>query len=698
TLYAGLLVGLAFVGVRYRTKSLRRRNTLLQARVDERTRELAEKVHQLEESEHRAYLYAQAKSQFLANMSHEIRTPINGVIGMTSLLLDTPLTREQRERADLVKRSGDMLLTIINDILDFSKIEAGKLSLEKIEFELPALLEDVLELVARKAQAKGLELSGFVSPEVPQMLLGDPIRLRQILINLVDNAIKFTEQGEVSVLVRLGEETTDAIVLRCEVRDTGIGIKTDALNHLFMPFAQADNSTTRKYGGTGLGLAIAKQLVELMSGEIRAESEVGAGSTFWFTARFDKSSSEPIAPRGHVAFRGRRALYAGARGTQCEHVLAQLKAWEVEAEAVHDAAGALAVLEHERRAFDFVMIDSRLPDMDGEQLAQTISSDATSDSLSLILLKPLAERRETAGRFQVLTKPVRRSQLYSRLCAALHLFEEEETVVSSGDADDFAIDARSSKPLKDFRLLLVEDNQTNRQVAVSTLAQLGYRTESVVNGREAIAALQEAEYDLVFMDCHMPEMDGFEATAEIRRQESSSRRTPIVAMTASALPEDRARCLNVGMDDYLTKPLHREELRAVLERWLHDTELSSQETFEESEAAPLEPEAMRELRHLGGANQSFLSELIDLFLQESVERLKRMRQAALNQDLNALQEVAHTQRGACLNFGAQQMAELCAALENGGGSNAKIALSELSEKVARVEREFFRVRLALEAE
>ncbi len=720
TLYAGLLVCMAFVSVRYRTKSLRRRNSALQAKVDERTRELAEKVYQLEDSEQRAYQYAQAKSQFLANMSHEIRTPINGVIGMTSLLLDTPLTGEQRERAELVKRSGDMLLTIINDILDFSKIEAGKLELEKIEFELTTLIEDVLELVARKAQSKSLELAGFVAPEVPPVLLGDPNRLRQILINLVDNAIKFTEQGEVSVLVRLVEERDDTVVLRCEVRDTGIGIKTEVLDNLFMPFAQADNSTTRKYGGTGLGLAIAKQLVELMRGELRAESEVGVGSQFWFTARFDKASAQQHALAGHDAFQERRILYAGAPGTQRENVLAQLIAWKIEATAVDDGASALALLRRDERAFDLLIIDSRLPDMDGRQLAQTISFEAVIDGVPLILLAPLAGQRETPGRFQILTKPVRRAQLYMRLCAALHLIEEEDDTASSisasslletgaspaalSDANLFAVDTHPKKPLKDFRLLLVEDNQTNQQVAISTLAQMGYRIESVANGREAITALQEAEYDLIFMDCHMPEMDGFEATAEIRRHEPATRRTPIIAMTASALPEDRARCLAVGMDDYLTKPLHREQLRTVLERWLHEDSRTPQQVLIEppvsdSSDAPLEPGALRELRQLGGTNQSFIGELIDLFLRESVERLARMREAALKEDINALQHVAHTQRGACLSFGARRMAQLCAGLESGSdSSNIELAPAEVRDLLALIEREFFRVRRALEAE
>lgn len=722
TLYAGMLVALVFVGVRYRTQSLRRRNALLQDKVDERTRELAEKVVQLEESEQRAYTYAQAKSQFLANMSHEIRTPINGVIGMTSLLLDTPLNLEQRERAELVKRSGDMLLTIINDILDFSKIEAGKLELETIEFELATAIEDVLELVAGKAQARDLELVSFIAPNVPQVLRGDPIRLRQILINLVDNAIKFTAQGEVSVCVRLVEETSDTVALRYEVRDTGIGIEPDVLSNLFMPFTQADNSTTRRYGGTGLGLSIAKQLVELMDGQIGAESKSGEGSTFWFTAPFVKSSttSAQVLP-GHHAFQGRRALYVGATGTQCESLLSQLAVWEIEARAVRDIESTLEALRSTESVFDLLIVDSRVAEMRGRDLAQTLFSETITASVPIILLVPLGEQSSVPGAFHSLTKPVRRSQLYARLCEALHLVEAQmdtaATAESSslwsaktkdyslhGEAETLMAERQVERPFKDFRLLLVEDNHTNQQVAVNTLAQMGYRIESVANGREAIAALRETDYDLVFMDCHMPEMDGFEATTEIRRQETATQRIPIIAMTASALPEDRARCLAAGMDDYLTKPLHRQELRAVLERWLNGASrdahpnLDKPQASASSEPVTLEHETLRDLHRLGGTNHGFLDELIDLFLEESHERLVMMHGAVKSKDINALYHLAHTQRGACLNVGAQRMAKLCEELEKLSISQQEAAMVEVSEVAGRIEREFSRVRRALEAE
>jgi signal transduction histidine kinase/CheY-like chemotaxis protein/ligand-binding sensor domain-containing protein/HPt (histidine-containing phosphotransfer) domain-containing protein len=676
-LYVAVLAGLAFVVVRLRTSSLRRRNEWLKGRVNERTRELAEKVELLRDSEQRAYTYAQSKSRFLANMSHEIRTPINGVIGMTSLLLDTPLSPEQRERAELVKRSGNILLTIVNDILDFSKIEAGKLALESIDFELNPAIEDVLELVASKAESKGLELASLIDSDVPVTINGDPIRLRQILINLVDNAIKFTESGGISVRVKLVEDHDESIVLRFEVSDTGIGVKPEDVDDLFTAFTQADSSTTRRYGGTGLGLTIAKQLVELMDGQIGAQNhgmdQADSGSTFWFTAQVRKSSAVPVELPG---FENKTAVYVGRKGIQYQSILAQLTNWKIEVTSVDNHMDAIAKLRNSM-PFDVVIVDSA-PEDDVRSVIQTICGETSS---AVILLASIGARTDLDDQCYVLSKPVRRAQLFAELSFAF----EPDRERSGSPSVAGAVRHVRRQP---HRLLLVEDNRTNREIVVMNLSQLGFDTETVTNGREAVNALQRAKYDLVFMDCHMPEMDGYEATTMIRRQEKSGHHTPIIAMTASALPEDRARCISVGMDDYLAKPLNRDDLRTILERWLNVRPLLT------AEDSPVAHDALEKLRQLGGSNQSFLSELIDVFRSESIERLKQMKEAAATSDLAKLHDLAHTHRGACINFGAHRMAELCTKVE--GTTTAEPRL--INETIAEIESEFIKVSRVLQSE
>jgi signal transduction histidine kinase/ligand-binding sensor domain-containing protein/DNA-binding response OmpR family regulator/HPt (histidine-containing phosphotransfer) domain-containing protein len=678
-LYVAVLAGLAFAVVRLRTNSLRRRNERLRARVNERTRELAEKVEELRESEQRAYTYAQTKSRFLANMSHEIRTPINGVIGMTSLLLDTSLNPDQRERAELVKRSGNILLTIVNDILDFSKIEAGKLALEAIDFELNPAIEDVLELVAGKAQSKGLELASLIDSDVPATIKGDPIRLRQILINLVDNGIKFTETGGISVRVKLVEDLDERIELRFEVSDTGIGVKPEDVNDLFTAFTQADSSTTRRYGGTGLGLTIAKQLVELMGGEIGAQKremgEADSGSTFWFTARFRRASTLPLELPG---FENKSALYVGQKGIQYESILAQLTSWKIEVTSTDNRPDALAKLRNSP-PFDVVIIDSALSEADVRSVTQTVFSETSS---AVIMLASPGSRREFDEQCYVLAKPVRRAQLFAELSFAFEPDREK-----SKPSPSVAVAAHQVRK-QPHRLLLVEDNRTNRDIVIMNLAQLGFDTETVTNGREAVNALQRATYDLVFMDCHMPEMDGYEATTMIRSQEKLGDHIPIIAMTASALPEDRARCIRVGMDDYLAKPLNRDDLRIILQRWLNVRPLLA------TEDSPVAYDALEKLRQLGGSNQSFLADLIDVFRAESLERLTQMKEAAATSDLAKLHDIAHTHRGACINFGAQRMAELCTKLEGTTTVDPRL----INETIAEIESEFVKVSRVLQEE
>jgi two-component system sensor histidine kinase/response regulator len=645
-------------------------------------RELATKVEELartnvtlEQLAKAAEAGSRTKGEFLANMSHEIRTPLNGVIGMTELALQTELTLEQREYLETVRWSAESLLSIINDILDFSKIEAGRVELESVDFDLRECMENTLKTLALRADEKGIELLIEVDPVIPRFLVGDPNRLRQIIVNLVGNAIKFTHEGEVTLQVHSLAPKEGKQSLHFIVSDTGVGVPPEKLESVFESFNQADSSTTREYGGTGLGLTISRRLVEMMGGRIWVESELGRGSAFQFTAIFGRGTelsfrheSERSQPGNLI---GATVLVVDDNLTNRRILRGMLANWGMKPTVVSDGHEAIAAIREARennKPFDLILTDMHMPKMDGFELIEHINQEDNSGIAAIMMLTSGGRRADAARCEQLgigahLQKPVRQAELREAIARVLW---------ASGVSQPPAVvtgPKLSETPERDsaLKVLLAEDNEVNRKLAVRLLEKRGHHVDVAFNGREALIALRNSHYDLVLMDVQMPEMGGIEATAALRASElESGRHTPVVAMTALVMKGDRERCLAVGMDGYLSKPIHTQELDDVLEKFIS----IKRKIDPEQKAHPNAPievgtETIDEnvlLFRLGG-DREFLAELVTLFREDCPSMMIRIRTALRQHDAAEVIRVAHSLRGPLANFSASSAAALAAKVE-----------------------------------